>query len=105
MVRTMWSGLARSAARLFGPIDSSQREPVAGHAVLRCVSVRPAGRSDVYCLTVPSTQAFAVESGVIVHNCMDALRYGIMTGIKIAMVEPVQSIGVDFGRGDRTVGY
>jgi hypothetical protein len=78
---------------------------VAGHAVLRCVSVRPAGRSDVYCLTVPSTAAFAVESGVIVHNCMDALRYGIMTGIKIAMVEPVQSIGVDFGRGDRTVGY
>jgi hypothetical protein len=36
---------------------------------------------------------------------MDALRYGIMTGIKIATVEPVQNIGVDFGRGDRTVGY
>jgi hypothetical protein len=105
LARTMLSASARLAARLIGSTATPRARHAAGNAVLRCVGVRPAGRSDVYCLTVPSTQAFAVESGIIVHNCMDALRYGIMTGIKIAVVEPAQTIGVDFGRGDRTVGY
>ena len=43
---------------------------------LRVLQVRSAGRSDVYCLEVPSTQAFAVASGAIVHNC--ASRYSHM---------------------------
>jgi hypothetical protein len=105
LTQTMLSASARLAGRLIGSTATPRARHAAGNAVLRCVGVRPAGRSDVYCLTVPSTAAFAVESGVIVRNCMDALRYGIMTGIKIATVEPVQNIGVDFGRGDRTVGY
>lgn len=37
--------------------------------------VEPAGRSDVYCLEVPATSAFAVEGGIIVHNCADETRY------------------------------
>ena len=39
------------------------------------VSVRPAGRADVYCLTVPHGARFAIEGGIIVHNCYDMTRY------------------------------
>ena len=36
----------------------------------KVISVRPlAGDHDVFCLTVPETGNFALESGVIVHNC------------------------------------
>jgi len=41
---------------------------------LRVQSVKPAGRSDVFCMEVENTHAFAVANGVIVHNC----RYAIM---------------------------
>ena len=47
--------------------------------VAECVSIEEAGRADVYCLTVPTTAAFAIEGGLIVHNCADALRYGCMS--------------------------
>jgi hypothetical protein len=40
-------------------------------------SIEDAGRADVYCLTVPATEAFCIEGGLIVHNC-DALRYGCL---------------------------
>lgn len=52
-----------------------------------CVSVEEAGRSDVYCLTVPETQSFAVQNGYVVHNCMDAMRYVVM-GCEHAQVQP-----------------
>jgi hypothetical protein len=42
---------------------------------VRCVNVEEAGRTDVYCLTVPSTGCFAVEGGIIVRNCADDWRY------------------------------
>lgn len=74
-------------------------------ALVRCKAVRSAGRSDVYCLTVPTTAAFAVESGVIVHNCMDALRYGIMTGLKVAQVEPAKTTSSAAVLGDAIAGY
>lgn len=35
----------------------------------RCVDVRPAGREDVYCLTVPEYGFFALANGVLVSNC------------------------------------
>ena len=41
---------------------------------LRVLSVEPAGRADVYCLTVPEVSAFMIEGGISVHNC----RYGCM---------------------------
>lgn len=40
----------------------------------RVLQVKSAGRSDVYCMEVPVYQAFAVENGVVVHNC----RYALM---------------------------
>lgn len=48
------------------------------------------------------------EKGKIVKkddHLMDALRYGIMTGIHVACIEPVRTLGVNFGRGDKTAGY
>ena len=44
----------------------------------RCVRVEEAGRSDVYCLNVPSTAAFCIEGGFLVHNSADELRYAMM---------------------------
>lgn len=52
----------------------------------RCVRVEPAGRSDVYCMTVPGVHNFAVEGGLIVSNCMDATRYVIASGLSVARV-------------------
>jgi hypothetical protein len=37
----------------------------------RVVSVTPSGRQDVYCLNAAITHAFAVEGGIVVHNCYD----------------------------------
>lgn len=43
---------------------------------VRCVSVEPLSeRADVYCLTVPDGERFAIEGGLIVHNC----RYACMS--------------------------
>ena len=41
------------------------------------LNVTPAGRSDVYCLTVPETEAFCLGNGAIVHNC----RYLVLSGL------------------------
>lgn len=57
-------------------------------ARLRCVSVRPAGRADVYCMTVPATGAFVLGNTAIVHNCQDAARYLCVTGFEIAKTKP-----------------
>lgn len=44
------------------------------------VAVEPAGQHDVYNLEVAETHAFAVNGGLIVHNCVDEVRYCCMTG-------------------------
>ena len=47
--------------------------------LVRCVSVENWGVDDVYCLTVPTTKSFAIEGGLLVHNCSDDSRYAIMS--------------------------
>lgn len=43
---------------------------------MRVVDVSPAGRGDVYDLAVTDpVHAFAVNGGILVSNCYDALRY------------------------------
>jgi hypothetical protein len=37
------------------------------------------GRADVYNMEVKGTHNFAVNGGVIVHNCMDSTRYFVQT--------------------------
>lgn len=46
---------------------------------LRIVSIRPLPPEDVYNMEVEDTHSFAVEGGIIVHNCYDGCRYGLMT--------------------------
>jgi hypothetical protein len=48
------------------------QEPVAApQAVVK--EITPAGLADVYNLHVPQTNALAVNGGVVVHNCYDAV--------------------------------
>jgi hypothetical protein len=42
---------------------------------IRVKSVRLVGREDVYNMEVEKHHNFAVNDGLIVHNCIDALRY------------------------------
>ena len=56
-----------------------------GHGVVfnhKVVAVRPlAEREDVYCLTVPGLENFALAAGVFVHNCgMHAVRLSLDAG-------------------------
>jgi len=53
------------------------------------VSVKDADVEDVYCITVPSTAAFAIENGLITHNCM---RYLVTFWDEVATVMPMDSI-------------
>ena len=46
---------------------------------MRIRRITPAGRADVYNLEVERVHDFAVESGVIIHNCADETRYFAMT--------------------------
>ena len=45
----------------------------------RCVSVEDCPNEDVYCLTVPTTEMFCIEGGLLVHNCADETRYACMS--------------------------
>lgn len=38
-------------------------------------SIRPIGKQDVYNMEVATYHNFSVENGLIIHNCMDAVRY------------------------------
>ena len=102
---TTLTGLVSSAARFFASTVTTRKRPAASHALVRCRSVTDAGRSDVYCLRVPSTEAFAVEGGAVVHNCMDAMRYWCVSGIAIAKVQPAPKVGLVPAIADRAVGY
>lgn len=55
-----------------------------------CLSVEEVSRADVYCLTVPATGCFAIEGGLIVSNCVDGLRYGLMSRPWARTIVPVE---------------
>jgi len=42
-------------------------------------SIELDGNEDVYNLEVADNQNFAVNGGLIVHNCMDSARYFVQT--------------------------
>lgn len=57
-------------------------EPVQDHAEIKSVgikSIRKVGKADVYNMEVDDNHNFAIEGGLIVHNCMDAMRYFVKT--------------------------
>lgn len=42
-------------------------------------NIEELGRDDVYCLNVPSHGNFIVNDGMVVKNCLDAIRYALFT--------------------------
>ena len=49
------------------------------------------GREDVYNMEVDDNHNFAVNGGLIVHNCMDAMRYFVKTKNISKVVNPYYS--------------
>ena len=69
-------------------VPESARESCA-----RVRSVRKVGRADVYNMEVDEAHNFAIQGGLIVHNC-EALRYGLMSRPSPKTIRPVpQMVG------------
>lgn len=58
---------------------------------MKVKAIRLAGAADVYNLEVEETHDFAVESGIIVHNCYDELRYVCMKNPISPRPRPVET--------------
>lgn len=52
---------------------------------MKVKSIEAAGFADVYNMEVEDTHDFAVENGVIVHNCFDTMRY-------VCAANPISSV-------------
>lgn len=63
---------------------------------VRVVSIKPVGRADVYNMEVAEHHNFSVNGGVIVHNCMDDIRY---------LVNTVLDVPKAIGRGAKPTGW
>jgi hypothetical protein len=86
-------------------IDTQRKRPVQDHATVRCTGVSHlANRKDVYCLEVPSNNLFAVGSGVLVHNCLDSLRYLVNSGINLAAYDGGKEADPYRSRLGKTIG-
>ena len=59
---------------------------------MKIKSITPAGTADVYNMEVEGTHDFAVESGIIAHNCYDEWRYVMMEN---PMNPPVKDVRDD----------
>nr|MBA3578951.1 hypothetical protein [Gemmatimonadaceae bacterium] len=80
LVWTMSNVCASSAASLLWRTATHGNAPARAAVVRHCRTVVPAGRADVYCLTVPGTSSFCLGNGSVVHNT----RYAVRTGRKRA---------------------
>jgi len=77
--------------------------PIPASLAQRVASVEPAGRADVYDLTVDITQNFALAAGIFVHNSIDddppgASRYteARLAGISAEILADIEKNTVDF---------
>lgn len=71
---TVSQRIVQSAEQNSQALSIDQIKPVVINAATsskhkRCVSVKPGGNEDVYCLTVPHYGFFALANGVLVSNC------------------------------------
>ena len=46
---------------------------------VKVVGVKRIGEADVYNMEVQDNHNFSVNGGLIVHNCMDSMRYFVQT--------------------------
>ena len=81
----MWKKLVDFVKKSIFRIDITNRNivlhPVPEKAIgLKIKSIRYVGKEDVYCMYVPKSHAF-IANGIVVHNCLDALRYVCYTGL------------------------
>ena len=63
-------------------VNIQKQKPVVGVAEIYSVgikAIRKIGTADVYNMEVEDNHNFSIEGGLIVHNCMDAMRYFVMT--------------------------
>jgi len=75
---TTRKSVAWFARRVFCATNmESNNRLAAKNAQQVCVKIEPAGKADVYCLTVPKTGCFSICGGILVKNCYDAMRYGL----------------------------
>ena len=81
-LKTLWRNIVRYVVRHMqskGYMQTALFIATLTAAKQRCVGVKPAGKQIVTCLHVDKDNAFALESGTIVHNCYDDARYGVMS--------------------------
>ena len=81
-MQMMKQGNANGAAMSLQQTNIQKREPVAEAAGISSVgikAIRKIGKADVYNMEVEDNHNFAIEGGLIVHNCMDAMRYFVKT--------------------------
>ena len=70
LTKSGWLELGRCMFEYIQMIDGSFEE---------VVYIHPAGYADVYNMEVDDNHNFAINGGLIVHNCMDSMRYFVHT--------------------------
>lgn len=81
----MFDGNALVVGANFGPTNTKKRDAVPSRVQQSCVAVArvvPDGSGPVYNMEVDEAHHFAIEGGVIVHNCWDSIRYALSKIIK-----------------------
>lgn len=76
-------------------MTSKNAVPESAHGnCVRVRSVRKVGQADVYNMEVDEAHNFAIQGGLIVHNCLESLRYGLMSRPSPKTIRPVpQMVG------------
>lgn len=46
---------------------------------MKVKSITPIGKADVFNMEVEDTHDFVIQGGVIAHNCVDSIRYLLMS--------------------------
>ena len=76
---TIRNGVAWCVAECSWRIATCRHVAAREAAGVVCLDVRNAGLADVYCLTVPGPSAFAIETGLVVHNTRYLCASGVAT--------------------------
>ena len=89
--------------------STSKSKLAAKSARVSLLTVQKQRSDDVYCMEVPDGNAFTIENGLIIHNCLDALRYNCVTGINYGQPTPNEDDFNDYSQGrrqgDQVTGY
>lgn len=80
MVLTMKKGDVFIVEKTLLPINTQKPKSVESavpidYELIGIKSITPIGYEDVYNMEVEDFHNFAIEDGLIVHNCIDAFRY------------------------------